>query len=62
MPAHLRDAAALPALAASLAIAGPACAADGEWQISPYLWIAGFEGTVGGAGGDSNTGDRKSVV
>jgi hypothetical protein len=48
---------ALSALAC-LAFASPAPAeTEGEWTVAPYVWIAGFEGTVGGAGGDAGTGN-----
>lgn len=43
----------------ALFFAVPAIAAPGgEWQISPYIWIAGFDGTVGGSGGDPDTGSN----
>ena len=47
----------LPALA-SLLLAASALATEGEdeWTVAPYIWIAGFEGTVGGTGGNSDTG------
>ena len=41
---------------AFLILATPALAAESEWQISPYLWIASFKGTVGGSGGNQDTG------
>jgi len=38
----------------------PAAHAAPEWNFTPYLWGAGFDGTVGTAGGDSGLGDRVS--
>lgn len=50
------------ALAAVAAVAGaPAAQAAPEWHITPYLWGAGFDGTIGAAGGDSGLGDRVQV-
>jgi hypothetical protein len=46
--------------AASLAVA-PAAQAAPEWSVTPYLWAAGFDGTIGTAGGNSGLGDRVSV-
>ncbi len=36
-------------------------APKGEWQVTPYIWLAGFEGTIGAAGGDSGLGDSVDV-
>ncbi|MBL8200023.1 MAG: hypothetical protein JNK40_03545 [Chromatiales bacterium] len=55
MPACRLPASAVVFLAC-LVVPPFASAADSEWQISPYGWIASFEGTVGGAGGDADTG------
>jgi len=46
--------------AASLAVA-PAAHAAPEWTVTPYLWVAGFDGTIGTAGGNSGLGDRVTV-
>lgn len=45
-------------VAAVLLAAAPAAQAAPEWTVTPYLWGAGFDGTVGVAGGDSGLGDR----
>ena len=49
-----------PALAAALVVLAPAAHAAPEWTVTPYLWAAGYDGTVGVAGGDSGLGDRAS--
>ena len=49
----------LTVVLASLVLAGPALGAnDDEWQIAPYVWIASFDGTVGGVGGNADTGNE----
>ena len=47
----------LAACAALLAVA-PAVHAAPEWSVTPYAWIAGFDGTLGTSGGGSGLGDR----
>ena len=39
----------------------PAAHAAPEWSFTPYAWIAGFDGSIGAAGGDSGLGDRVSL-
>lgn len=44
--------------AIGLLAAGPGWAED-TWQVTPYAWVAGFEGTVGApGGGGGGGGDR----
>ena len=47
--------------AAGVLVAGVTGAQTSQFAVIPYLWAAGFEGTVGTAGGDSGLGDRVSV-
>lgn len=49
------------ALAAAVLVAAPAAHAAPEWNVTPYLWAAGFDGTIGTAGGSAGLGDRVSV-
>lgn len=49
------------ALAVAALAAAPAAHAAPEWSVTPYLWIAGFDGTIGTTGGDSGLGDRVTV-
>lgn len=51
----------LAALAATLLTLAPAAEAAPEWNVTPYLWAAGFDGTVGTAGGNAGLGDRVSL-
>ncbi|MEO8487192.1 MAG: hypothetical protein ABI585_12740 [Betaproteobacteria bacterium] len=46
--------------AVALTLALPARAAP-EWNFTPYIWAAGFDGTIGAAGGDAGIGDRPRV-
>src|SRR6185436_12716528 len=47
-------------IAGLLAVA-PAAQAAPEWSVTPYLWAAGFDGTIGTAGGNAGLGDRVSL-
>jgi len=49
------------AIAAALLVVAPAAQAAPEWNVTPYLWAAGFDGTVGTAGGNAGIGDRVSL-
>jgi hypothetical protein len=51
----------LAACAALAAVASPLAHAAPEWSFTPYAWIAGFDGTIGVAGGDSGLGERVNV-
>ena len=56
-----RFARVLPLAVAGLLAAGAAGAQTSEFRFSPYIWIAGFDGTVGTAGNGAGLGDRVSV-
>ena len=51
----------LAALAATFLTLAPAAEAAPEWNVTPYLWAAGFDGTIGTTGGNSGLGDRVSL-
>lgn len=51
----------LLASALALAIAAPAAHAAPEWSVTPYAWIAGFDGTIGTTGGNAGIGDRVNL-
>lgn len=45
-----------------VALSSAASAQADEWRVTPYLWAAGFDGTVGLPGNGAGLGDRIDVT